>query len=300
MLYPGVQTFLALHHASLKNPSVGATSSDSSSKNIKEIELLMPVSKESVAAVQPWLIYWIMYSSMMSVTFFTDIFFFWMPFYGEFKFILLAYMVLHDARGATVLYERVLMPFVTQQNNVWQFIGRTCCLDECLCAGATGCDHWRHSSFLQGPVIRRNMLQWIRRGSLWLSSALSTTLLFCHATFVDCATKPANAESTEQQPAVDTHWSLQLAQMISTLGLFVDDRLDDTREPSIQQFVESGSIRHFLPSLNRPSAAAGPLSTAASAADSSYFKRATILQRAQVQTSTHSPSSPSSFEDLDN
>ncbi|KAI8978056.1 hypothetical protein BDB01DRAFT_281518 [Pilobolus umbonatus] len=54
------------------------------------------------------------YITYLSIEYFTDIFLFWIPFYTEFKLILLLWLILPQTQGTTLVYNRYLFPYLEQ------------------------------------------------------------------------------------------------------------------------------------------------------------------------------------------
>lgn len=60
-----------------------------------------------------WLTYWVVYSFFALAEFFTDIFFFWVPFYWFFKCVFLVYCFAPvKSNGSVTIYYKVIRPFV--------------------------------------------------------------------------------------------------------------------------------------------------------------------------------------------
>jgi len=65
-----------------------------------------------------WLTYWVVYSVFALCEFFTDIFFFWIPFYFLLKCILLVYLMAPVTNnGAVMLYEKFIRPFILRHES---------------------------------------------------------------------------------------------------------------------------------------------------------------------------------------
>ncbi|KAJ3414536.1 ER membrane protein DP1/Yop1 [Chytridiales sp. JEL 0842] len=64
-----------------------------------------------------WLTYWTVFGFLNLIEFFSDILLYWVPFYYTFKAILILYLILPQFKGATVIYNQVLRPYLIQQSN---------------------------------------------------------------------------------------------------------------------------------------------------------------------------------------
>jgi len=65
-----------------------------------------------------WLTYWVVYSVFHLLEFFTDIFFFWVPFYWFFKCVFLVYCFAPIANnGSVVIYYKFVRPFILRHES---------------------------------------------------------------------------------------------------------------------------------------------------------------------------------------
>jgi len=65
-----------------------------------------------------WLTYWVVYSLFALCEFFTDIFFFWIPFYWFFKCVFLIYCFAPvKNNGSVAIYYRIIRPFVLKHES---------------------------------------------------------------------------------------------------------------------------------------------------------------------------------------
>lgn len=69
--------------------------------------------------IHQWAIYWICYSVYCLLEKFLDIlFYFWMPFYNEFKVGLLVMMTSNQASGSMLLYKTFIEPHLLENEDV--------------------------------------------------------------------------------------------------------------------------------------------------------------------------------------
>ncbi|KAJ1564299.1 hypothetical protein HK096_008700, partial [Nowakowskiella sp. JEL0078] len=59
-----------------------------------------------------WLTYWTVFGFLNIIEFFTDTILFWVPFYHTFKAGLLLYLFLPHFQGASLIYSKVLRPYL--------------------------------------------------------------------------------------------------------------------------------------------------------------------------------------------
>ncbi|KAG0290071.1 ER membrane protein DP1/Yop1 [Linnemannia gamsii] len=64
-----------------------------------------------------WLTYWAVYGFVSILESFTDILLYWFPFYFFLKTVLLLWLMLPTFNGATIVYTRILRPFLAQHRN---------------------------------------------------------------------------------------------------------------------------------------------------------------------------------------
>ncbi|KAL9548874.1 hypothetical protein MBANPS3_005475 [Mucor bainieri] len=58
------------------------------------------------------LTFWIVSITYLSIEYFSDIFLFWIPFYTEFKLVIVLWLILPQTQGTSVFYTRYLDPFL--------------------------------------------------------------------------------------------------------------------------------------------------------------------------------------------
>lgn len=61
-----------------------------------------------------WLTYWVVYSAFSIVEYFVDFILFWVPFYYLLKFCFLLYLALPSFKGAEVVYNVIVRPFLLE------------------------------------------------------------------------------------------------------------------------------------------------------------------------------------------
>ena len=87
-------------------------------KSIKAIE-----DESNTKADRRWLIYWVVYSSMIIFEFFGDLILFWVPFYYTIKAGILIFCMHPDYEGSQFIYNRVIRPiFLTHETKIDQFV----------------------------------------------------------------------------------------------------------------------------------------------------------------------------------
>ncbi|KAJ3192546.1 hypothetical protein HDU67_005426, partial [Dinochytrium kinnereticum] len=62
-----------------------------------------------------WLTYWCVFGFLNVLEFFSDILLYWIPFYYVFKAGLIVYLILPQFKGATVIYNTVLRPYLLKE-----------------------------------------------------------------------------------------------------------------------------------------------------------------------------------------
>lgn len=70
-----------------------------------------------------WLIYWVVYSTLIIVEYFSDWLLFWVPFYYLFKSILLIWCMHPNYNGSEVIYKNIIRPlFISHEEKIDQMI----------------------------------------------------------------------------------------------------------------------------------------------------------------------------------
>jgi len=62
-----------------------------------------------------WMMYWIVFAFFLVAETFTDICFYWLPFYSELKIILLLWILSPTAKGASIVYRKLLQPQISRR-----------------------------------------------------------------------------------------------------------------------------------------------------------------------------------------
>jgi len=62
-----------------------------------------------------WMMYWIVFAFFLVAETFTDICFYWLPFYCELKIILLLWILSPTTKGASIVYRKLLQPQISKR-----------------------------------------------------------------------------------------------------------------------------------------------------------------------------------------
>ncbi|KAI9273111.1 TB2/DP1, HVA22 family-domain-containing protein [Phascolomyces articulosus] len=65
----------------------------------------------------PLLMYWVTATTFLISEYFADLLLFWIPFYSEFKLLVVLWITLPQTKGAIVVYADFIEPFLKQHEN---------------------------------------------------------------------------------------------------------------------------------------------------------------------------------------
>ncbi|KAJ1548803.1 ER membrane protein DP1/Yop1, partial [Cladochytrium tenue] len=65
-----------------------------------------------------WLTYWTVFGFLNLIEFFSNIILYWIPFYYTFKAALILYLILPQTRGAIVIYNQVVRPYLLKEQAI--------------------------------------------------------------------------------------------------------------------------------------------------------------------------------------
>lgn len=101
-----------------------------------------------------WLTYWVVYSVFHLAEFFTDIFFFWIPFYWFFKCCFLVYCFAPTSwNGSLSIYNKVIRPFVLKhQKKIEETMGKAAGLAQTVREEASDIAREASSDFIKARL----------------------------------------------------------------------------------------------------------------------------------------------------
>eukprot|EP00124_Ichthyophonus_hoferi_P000603 Ihof_evm14s23 gene=Ihof_evmTU14s23 len=70
------------------------------------------IESPSAADDKQWLTYWTVFSLFNIIEFFSDVVLYWLPFYYYLKIASIAFLLLPQTQGATVIYNKVIRPYI--------------------------------------------------------------------------------------------------------------------------------------------------------------------------------------------